>query len=245
MGSKIEWTEETWNPIKGCTKVSAGCKHCYAEPMAKRLQAMGVEGYEDGFTPGLVPSRLDKPLGFKRPKVFFVASMSDLFHADIPDWYVDKIMDVIRATPQHTYQLLTKRAGRMQEYFSTRSVPDNAWIGVSVENREHGLPRIDHLRQIEAEVRYLSVEPLLEDLGAIDLDGIHWVIAGGESGKGARPMRREWVASVRDQCLQAGTAFFFKQWGAYNQDGNKGNKKRNGNLLDGRVWEEYPATWGN
>lgn len=190
--SRIEWTEQTWNPTVGCTKVSPGCKHCYAETMARRLQAMGTRGYENGFQLTLLPNRLGEPLKRKTPTVYFVNSMSDVFHEDVPDEYIDQVFDVIRKTPWHTYQILTKRSERMMAYFAGRQAPDNAWLGVSVEDQKYGVPRIDHLRKVRAKIRFLSVEPLLEDLNQIDLSGIHWVIVGGESGPLARPMQEEW-----------------------------------------------------
>lgn len=239
--SAIEWTERTWNPMTGCTKISPGCKHCYAEVMAKRLQAMGTPGYEGGFRLALHPERLKEPLARKRPTTYFVNSMSDLFHEKVPDTYLDRVFEVIRATPQHTYQVLTKRALRLPRYFATRDCPQNVWLGVSVENRRHGVPRIDHLRQVDAPIRFLSVEPLLEDLGPLDLAGIHWVIVGGESGHKARPMAPEWADHVRRQCLQAGVAFFFKQWGMWGADGVRRTKKANGRELAGQTWDQYPA----
>ncbi|MDG9667716.1 phage Gp37/Gp68 family protein [Hahella sp. CR1] len=239
--SKIEWTEQTWNPVTGCTKVSPGCKHCYAETMSKRLQAMGARGYENGFKLSLMPERLAQPLQRRKPTMFFVNSMSDLFQDEIPQIFIDQVMDVIRATPQHTYQILTKRSGNMREYFSTRAVPDNAWLGVSVENKKYGKPRISDLLTIEAKTRFLSIEPLLEDLGRIQLSGIHWVIVGGESGFGARPMKEEWVISLRNQCVSAGVDFFFKQWGAWGADGKHRNKKANGRVLEGKVWDMIPS----
>ena len=239
--SKIEWTEQTWNPTTGCTKVSPGCKHCYAETMAARLQRMGASGYHNGFRLTLQPGRLSQPLRRKKPTVYFVNSMSDLFHEDVPDHFLDKVFEVIRQTPQHTYQILTKRAQRLPEYFAERTCPANVWLGVSVEDRAHGVPRIENLRQVAATVRFLSVEPLLEDLGELDLRGIHWVIVGGESGPKARPMRKEWVENVRRQALASDTAFFFKQWGTWGADGVKRDKKRNGRSLNGQVYEEYPA----
>jgi protein gp37 len=238
--SKIEWTEQTWNPAVGCTKVSPGCAHCYAEVMARRLQAMGVKGYERGFALTLLPERLDEPLRRKRPTVYFVNSMSDLFHEKIPDTYIRKVFRVIEQAPQHTFQILTKRAKRMADFMGGRIAPKNAWLGVTVENRTHGLPRIDLLRTVEARIRFLSIEPLLEDLGEIDLAGIHWVIAGGESGVQARPMRPEWVTSVQRQCQAQRVAFFFKQWGGWGPDGAKRGKKRNGRLLEGRTWDGVP-----
>jgi protein gp37 len=191
--SQIEWTEQTWNPTTGCTKISPGCKHCYAEVMAGRLQAMRARGYENGFQLSLLPERLAQPIHRKKPTVYFVNSMSDLFHEGIPDQFLDQVFSVIQKTPQHTYQILTKRAERLPEYFRNRACPDNVWLGVSVEDRQYGVPRIDYLRQVDAKTRFLSVEPLLEDLGQINLVGIHWVIVGGESGPKARPMKPEWV----------------------------------------------------
>lgn len=238
--SRIEWTEQTWNPTTGCTKVSPGCKHCYAEVMARRLQAMGAGGYDTGFALALHPGRLGQPLARKKPTVYFVNSMSDLFHEDIPDKFLDEVFGVIRATPQHTYQILTKRAERLPRYFARRKCPDNVWLGVSVEDRTYGLPRIDQLRRVKAHIRFLSVEPLLEDLGEINLRDIHWVIVGGESGPKARPMQPGWVESIRHQCDDAGVAFFFKQWGGWGADGKKRSKKENGRLLHGKTWDEMP-----
>jgi len=238
--SKIEWTEQTWNPTTGCTKISPGCKHCYAETMAKRLQAMGANGYENGFNLSILPERLSQPLKRKKPTTYFVNSMSDLFHKSIPFEFLDQIFEVIEKTPQHSYQILTKRASRMRDYFINRSVPSNAWLGVSVENKNHGLPRIDSLREIKATIRFLSVEPLLENLGVIDLSGIHWVIVGGESGKHARKMEEEWALSVKRQCKIQEVAFFFKQWGTWGADGVKRSKKENGRNLSGSKWDEYP-----
>jgi protein gp37 len=239
--SKIEWTEQTWNPVVGCTKISAGCKHCYAETMSQRLRAMGTPGYENGFALTLLPARLDEPLKRKKPTIYFVNSMSDLFHERVPDAYIDQVVDVMARTPQHSYQLLTKRATRMARYFRERAVPANVWLGVSVENRKHGVPRIDHLRKINARIRFLSVEPLLEDVGDLDLGDIHWVIVGGESGPKARPMAPEWAESVRLQCHEQGVAFFFKQWGGWGADGKRRAKAKNGRLLNGRTWDEMPA----
>lgn len=238
--SRIEWTEQTWNPVTGCTKVSPGCKHCYAETMANRLQAMGAAGYENGFKVSLMPDRLEQPLQRRTPTTYFVNSMSDLFQEEVPFKYIETVLSVIRRTPQHTYQILTKRAERMEAFFSRRSVPANAWLGVSVEDRRYGLPRIPHLRSINAQVRFLSVEPLLEDLGVLDLDGIHWVIVGGESGHGARRMEPTWVANIHSACEEQGVAFFFKQWGAWSPDGLRRNKKINGREFLGRVWNGMP-----
>jgi protein gp37 len=238
--SRIEWTEQTWNPTTGCTKVSPGCKHCYAEGMARRLQAMGVNGYENGFELALHSERLAQPLTRKKHTIYFVNSMSDLFHENISDEFLDQVFDTIRATPQHTYQILTKRAERLPQYFAERVCPENMWLGVSVEDQVYGLPRIDYLRQVRAPIRFLSVEPLLEDLGDINLIDIHWVIVGGESGPKARPMQPEWVEHIRHQCDAAGVAFFFKQWGGWGADGKKRSKKENGRLLDGKTWDEIP-----
>jgi len=242
--SRIEWTEQTWNPVVGCTKLSAGCKNCYAETMAKRLQAMRTRGYESGFELRVLPERLDDPLNRKKPTVYFVNSMSDLFHDRVPEDYIDRVFDVIARTPRHTYQILTKRASRLAKYFKTRSAPRNAWLGVSVENRKHGVPRIDHLRKTPAHIRFLSVEPLLEDVGQLDLTDIHWVIVGGESGPKARPMNKEWADSVRRQCEAQRVAFFFKQWGGWGVDGQRRAKSANGRLLHGRTWDEMPSLQG-
>jgi len=237
---KIEWTEQTWNPTAGCSKISAGCKNCYAEIMAKRLQAIGVRGYENGFSFSIVPSRLNEPFKRKKPTVYFVNSMSDLFHRDMPKDYLDKIFDVIRQTPYHTYQILTKRAEQMFAYFKDIKPPENVWLGVTVENKKEGLPRIDYLRQLNASVLFLSIEPLLEDLGEINLKNIDWVIVGGESGPKARPMEKDWVLGIKRQCDKKNVAFFFKQWGTWGADKVKRNKKLNGKELDGRIWQEYP-----
>ena len=240
--SKIEWTEQTWNPVTGCTKISPGCKYCYAEVMAKRLQAMGAPGYENGFAQiTLMYERLDQPLQRKKPTIYFVNSMSDMFHEDVPDDFIDLILDTIRATPQHAYQILTKRAQRMHTYFQTRIVPDNAWLGVSVEDKRYGVPRIAYLQAIKAKTRFLSIEPLLEDVGRISLNGIHWVIVGGESGTKARPMEEAWALKLRDQCLRSGIDFFFKQWGSWGQDGVKRAKSANGRELQGEIWDMIPA----
>ncbi|NVK20543.1 MAG: phage Gp37/Gp68 family protein [Methylocystaceae bacterium] len=238
--SKIEWTEQTWNPTTGCTKISPGCKHCYAEVMARRLHAIGTKGYENGFELSIEPERLKQPLERKKPTTYFVNSMSDLFHEGIPDSYLDQVFEVIRKTPHHTYQILTKRAARLPEYFSNRDCPENAWLGVSVEDRKYGVPRINYLRQVNAKIRFLSVEPLLEDIGQVDLSDIHWVIVGGESGHKARPMKEEWVENIKKQTEKYGNAFFFKQWGGWGSDGVKRDKKKNGRLLHGKTWDGYP-----
>lgn len=238
--SRIEWTEQTWNPTIGCTKISPGCKNCYAESMAKRLQAMGTRGYEDGFNLKIMPERLAEPLERKKPTVYFVNSMSDLFHEKVPFTYIDEVFKVMLKAHHHTFQLLTKRPKRMAKYALTRVVPPNVWLGVSVEDRKYGVPRIDVLRKIDSTTRFLSVEPLLEDVGDIDLTGIHWVIVGGESGRRARPMQEEWVENVRKQCETSEVAFFFKQWGAWGSDGQRRSKKANGRSLDGQIWDAMP-----
>jgi len=239
--SRIEWTEQTWNPVVGCTKVSPGCKHCYAETMAKRLKAMGTPGYERGFALRLLPERLADPLKRRKPTIYFVNSMSDLFHDRVPEVYISQVIDVMEQTPRHTYQLLTKRAERMANFFRNRELPPNVWLGVSVENRRHGVPRIDELRKVRSRIRFLSVEPLLEDVGELDLRDIHWVIVGGESGPKARPMKPEWAESVRRQCEAQDVAFFFKQWGGWGADGKRRAKAANGRLLNGRTWDEMPT----
>lgn len=240
--SKIEWTEETWNPTTGCSKVSAGCKNCYAEVMANRLKAMGAPGYENGFAFTIMPDRLEQPLRKKKSTKYFVNSMSDLFHEEMPVQFLDKIMEVIELTPQHVYQILTKREDAMFEYFSKRNVPENIWLGVSVENKKNGVPRIDKLRNINASIKFLSVEPLLEDLGKVNLTGIDWVIVGGESGANARPMKQEWALNVKKQCEEQNVAFFFKQWGTWGSDGVRRSKKSNGRMLEGQEWNEYPES---
>jgi len=209
--SKIEWTEQTWNPTVGCTKISPGCKHCYAEKMALRLQAMGMRGYKNGFSLSLMPERLSEPLERRKPTIYFVNSMSDLFHEEVPFAYIDKVLDVMRRAHRHTFQVLTKRAERMAEYCQGKTMPPNVWLGVSVEDRKYGLPRIELLRSIDVMVRFLSIEPLLEDLGQFDLHEVHWVIVGGESGAAARPMQQKWVDNIKRQCEKFGVAFFFKQ----------------------------------
>jgi protein gp37 len=239
--SRIEWTEQTWNPTVGCTKISPGCKNCYAETMAKRLQGIGVHGYENGFRLTLMPERLTEPLDRRKPTVYFVNSMSDLFHDKVPFEYIEQVFEVMRRAHQHTFQVLTKRAERMAAYCQGKPVPPNVWLGVSVENRKHGVPRISVLRGIDATVRFLSIEPLLQDLGSIDLSDIHWVIVGGESGRKARPMRAEWVDSVKRQCDRARVPFFFKQWGAWGVDGEKRSKKANGRSYAGQVWDAMPV----
>ena len=238
--SSIEWTELTWNPTVGCTKISPGCKNCYAEVMARRLHAMGMRGYENGFKLTLMPNRLREPLERTKPTVYFVNSMSDLFHEKVPFEYVRRVFDVMQRARQHTFQVLTKRADRLAEFCRGANVPDNVWLGVSVENRKHGLPRIPLLRTVDARVRFLSIEPLLEDLGTFDLTGIRWVIVGGESGHRARPMNPAWVDGIKRQCDAAGVAFFFKQWGTWGADGEKRSKAANGRRFQGRIWDAMP-----
>lgn len=239
--SRIEWTEQTWNPTVGCTKISPGCKNCYAEKMAKRLQAMGMHGYENGFRLSLIPERLAEPLERRKPTIYFVNSMSDLFHEKVPFQYIDRIFDVMGRAHQHTFQVLTKRASRMADYCRGKTVPPNVWLGVSVENKKHGVPRIELLRGIDVMVRFLSIEPLLEDLGKPDLREIHWVIVGGESGSKARPMQQQWVDGIKRQCDTYGVPFFFKQWGTWGPDGHKRSKKSNGRTYKGQVWDAMPA----
>jgi protein gp37 len=235
--SKIEWTDATWNPVRGCTKISPGCVHCYAETFAERFRGVPGHPFEFGFDLRLVPEKLGDPLRWRAPRMVFVNSMSDLFHERVPDEYVIAVARVMARANWHTFQVLTKRADRLARLlereleFAARC--RHIWWGVSVENRKHGLPRIDHLRRAPASVRFLSIEPLLEDLGTVDLQGIDWVIVGGESGPGARPMSPSWVRSIRDQCRQANVAFFFKQWGGV-------RKRETGRQLDGRTYSEFP-----
>ena len=238
--TKIEWTDKTWNPITGCSKKSTGCLHCYAEVMSRRLQAMGQEKYRNGFELTLHERCLNEPLTWKGSHNIFVCSMSDIFHEDVPFDFADKMFEVIKKTPQHRYQILTKRAERMDEYFSTREIPSNVWLGVTVEAKS-SIPRIDCLRNQKASVKFLSCEPLVEDLGEINLSGIDWVIVGGESGIQARPMKEEWVVNIKEQVETQGAAFFFKQWGTWGADGIKRNKKVNGKLLEGKVIQEMPV----
>ncbi len=241
MASKIEWTEETWNPITGCTKISSGCKHCYAEVMARRLQAMGMKGYEDGFKLTLQPQRLLEPLQNKKSTMYFVNSMSDLFHEKVPFDFIDSVFDTIQKAHWHKFQVLTKRANIMAEYFQKRKVPENVWLGVTVENKKEGLPRIDFLKSIQnVSIKFLSVEPLLEDLGQVDFSGIDWIIVGGESGLQARPMKKEWAINIRNQCEKQDIAFYFKQWGTWGEDMKKRSKKENGHLLDNETYREMP-----
>jgi protein gp37 len=235
--SKIEWTETTWNPIRGCTKVSPGCKHCYAENFAERFRGVRGHPYEDGFDPRLIPDKLLEPFRWTAARTVFVNSMSDLFQDPVPDTYIDAVAGVMLRANWHTYQVLTKRAERLGQLLNGRlrgaAAAPHIWWGVSVEDRKHGVPRIDHLRRAPARTRFLSVEPLLEDLGPIDLTGIHWVIVGGESGPGARPMQERWVESIRAQCAEAEVLFFFKQWGGV-------QKGKHGRRLNGRTYDDLP-----
>lgn len=237
--SKIEWTEATWNPSIGCNKISAGCKFCYAEVMARRLKAMGTKGYEEGFKFKMLEGRIDYPLSIARPTKFFVNSMSDLFHEKMSFEFLDKVFETIRNTPRHTYQILTKREDVLAKYFASRTVPENVWLGVTVEIASKK-NRIDVLRNIPARIRFLSLEPLLEDLGPLNLEGIQWVIVGGESGVNARPMKEEWAINIKKQCKAQQSSFFFKQWGTWGADGKKRNKKANGRILAGKEWNESP-----
>ena len=230
--SSIEWTESTWNPLTGCTKISPGCKHCYAERMALRLKAMGQPNYRNGFKVTLHEHALELPLGWKRPQMIFVNSMSDLFHRDVPDEFIQRVFDVMHQASWHTFQVLTKRSKRLRELDSKINWPSNVWMGVSVENEKY-TSRIDDLRQTKACTKFLSLEPLLGPLPNLDLQGINWVIVGGESGPGARPLEEAWVIDIKNQCRKAHVPFFFKQWGGF-------NKKRAGRTLLGRTWDEMP-----
>lgn len=231
--SNIEWTEATWNPLTGCTKISPGCKHCYAERMAMRLQAMGSANYKNGFELTLHESALAIPLRWSKPRMIFVNSMSDLFHEDVPVEFIQRVFDTMRDARWHTFQVLTKRADRLARLDGDIAWPDNVWMGVSVESERY-LPRVDALRHTHARVKFLSLEPLLGPLHNLNLVGIDWVIVGGESGPGARSLDGRWVEEIRDRCIVSNVAFFFKQWGGV-------QKKRNGRLLDGRTWDEFPA----
>ena len=236
--SKIEWTDATWNPVRGCLKISPGCKNCYAETFAERFRGIPGHPYEQGFDFRLVPEKLCEPLRWTKPKTVFVNSMSDLFQDAVQDEYIIAVARVMDMANWHTYQVLTKRAERLRELLATQlrfaAHAPHIWWGVSVEDKRYGLPRIEHLRETPAQVRFLSIEPLLEDLGPINLQGIHWVIVGGESGLGARPMKKSWAKTIREQCKSAGVPFFFKQWGGV-------QKKKAGRLLDGRTYDERPT----
>lgn len=236
--SKIEWTEATWNPVRGCTKISPGCKHCYASVFAERFRGVPGHPYEQGFDLRLVPEKLAEPLRWRTPRTIFVNSMSDLFHPQIPDAYIRAVAEMMRLARWHVFQVLTKRADRLAALLAgplkAAASEPHIWWGVSVENRKYGLPRIAHLRNVPARTRFLSVEPLLENLGTLDLRGVSWVIVGGESGAGARPVAQEWVTNIRDQCAAAGVPFFFKQWGGV-------HKARSGRRLAGRTHDDMPT----
>jgi protein gp37 len=236
MGTKsnIEWTQATWNPVTGCTKISPGCKHCYAERMALRLKAMGQPNYANGFKLTLQPSSLTLPLRWKKPSTIFVNSMSDLFHEDVPETFIIDTFGIMVRAHWHRFQILTKRSDRLERIHWRLPWPPNIWMGVSVESDDYTF-RIDHLRASQAAVKFLSLEPLLGPLPRLNLNGIDWAIVGGESGPGARPMPEPWVVDIRNQCQRAGVPFFFKQWGGV-------NKKRAGRLLDGRTWDEMPIS---
>ena len=235
--SKIEWTDATWNPMRGCTKISPGCLHCYAETFAERFRGVPGHPFESGFDLRLVPDKLGDPIRWATSRMIFVNSMSDLFHEKVPDDYIVSVARVMVAANWHTYQILTKRADRMLNLLNGKlrfaAEQHHIWWGVSVENRRHGLLRVDRLRKSPAKVRFLSIEPLLEHLGPINLEGINWVIVGGESGPGARPMEASWVRNIRAQCRRAGVAFFFKQWGGV-------RKSETGRMLDGQTHDEFP-----
>ena len=237
--TKIEWTDKTWNPITGCTKISSGCANCYAEVMSRRLQAMRQEKYINGFTLTMHEDVLDEPKQWKKPHNIFVCSMSDLFHKDVPFTFIDKVVKTISDTPHHKYQILTKRADRMSEYFISHPIPQNAWLGVTVDMAT-SKERIDYLRLLPAKIKFLSCEPLLEDLGEMNLSGIDWIIVGGESGTRARPMKEEWALNIMKQTEELGAAFFFKQWGAWGSDGIKRSKKTNGKMIMGKIYQKMP-----
>lgn len=235
--TSIEWTDMTWNPVTGCTKISRGCDNCYAERFSERFRGTPDHPFKQGFDLKLWPDRLSQPARWKHPQRVFVNSMSDLFHKEIPTSFIDRVFDAMEAVPQHTFQILTKRSSLMRDYINARygdeAGPRHIWMGVSVEDRA-ALSRVEHLRQARAGVRFLSVEPLLAAIGTMNLSGLHWVIVGGESGPGFRAMHPDWAREVRDQCLQANVPFFFKQWGGF-------RPKAQGRELDGRVWDEFPA----
>ena len=237
--TKIEWTDKTWNPITGCTKISSGCANCYAEVMSRRLQAMRQEKYINGFTLTMHEDVLDEPKQWKKPHNIFVCSMSDLFHKDVPFTFIDKVVKTISDTPHHKYQILTKRADRMSEYFISHPIPQNAWLGVTVDMAT-SKERIDYLRLLPAKIKFLSCEPLLEDLGEMNLSGIDWIIVGGESGTRARPMKEEWAVNIMKPTEEQGAAFFFKQWGAWGSDGIKRSKKTNGKMIMGKIYQKMP-----
>jgi len=233
--SKIEWTQSTWNPVTGCTKISDGCKNCYAERMARRLQAMGQSNYKNGFELAIHENALELPLTWKRPQIIFVNSMSDLFHEDVPLSFIQKVFGVMRTASQHTFQVLTKRSQRLKDLDSELIWTENIWMGTSIENQAVRF-RLDDLRACHASTKFLSLEPLLSPLPNLNLNGIDWVIVGGESGPGARPIKESWILDIRDQCLEADVPFFFKQWGGV-------QKKKNGRILQDRVWDEMPKQY--
>jgi protein gp37 len=236
--SKIEWTDATWNPLRGCTKISPGCKHCYAQTFAERFRGVPGHPYEQGFDLRLVPEKLSEPFTWPSPRTVFVNSMSDLFQPTVPDEYIEEVVKVMMGANWHTYQVLTKRSDRLQQMLSTKlrfaAEAPHIWWGVSVEDRKYGLPRIKDLRLTPAAVRFLSIEPLLEDLGQFDISGIDWTIVGGESGQGARPMKKQWVENIRRICRKSGVAFFFKQWGGV-------QKSKTGRLLNGKTHDDMPV----
>ena len=234
--SSIEWTESTWNPLTGCTKISPGCEHCYAERLAIRLKAMGQPNYANGFDLTLHEQVLELPLGWKKPRTIFVNSMSDLFHEDVPDDFIMRVFDVMHRAHWHRFQVLTKRSARLAKLSPQILWTPNVWMGVSVENQDYTF-RINHLRTTGAHIKFLSVEPLLAPVPDLNPKGIDWVIVGGESGPGARPMAPTWVIDIRDQCQDVGVPFFFKQWGGV-------NKKKAGRFLEGRTWNEMPHAVG-
>lgn len=240
--TKIEWTDKTWNPVTGCTKKSEGCLHCYAEVMARRLKGMGQIKYKNAFKITIHPECLDEPKMWKKPHNIFVCSMGDLFHEKVSFEFIDRVMETILATPQHRYQILTKRPERLYEYFTLHEVPQNVWLGTTVESQKNKY-RIDFLRDLQAPVKFLSCEPLIEDLQELNLSGINWVIVGGESGMQARPMLEQWVINIKNQCVKKDIAFFFKQWGTWGQDGIKRNKHANGKLLQGEIIQQMPTEW--
>ena len=237
LNSGIEWTESTWNPITGCTKISTGCRNCYAERMALRLKAMGQKNYRNGFKVTCHPQLLDVPKRWKKPQMVFVNSMSDLFHKDVPDDFIFDIFDTMQQAKQHQFQILTKRAERLAKLSPELPWRENIWMGVTVEEADCKY-RIDYLRYTGANIKFLSLEPLLDDLGELNLDGIDWVIVGGESGPGARPMQIDWVRNIKEQCVNQNVPFFFKQWGGI-------NKKKTGRLLDGKTWGQMPFAFRN
>jgi protein gp37 len=230
--SQIEWTQCTWNPVTGCDETSPGCKNCYAKRMSNRLQAMGQKNYRNGFKVTTHPHMIERPFEWRTPKMIFVNSMSDLFHKEVSDEFIEDVFDVMMFADHHNYQVLTKRSHRLAELAPQLPWPKNVWMGVSVETNDY-LFRVDHLRETPAHIKFISFEPLLGPIPDLDLTGIDWVIVGGESGPGARPMKKEWVTDIRDRCLDSNVAFFFKQWGGV-------NKKKAGRLLDGRTWNQMP-----